>query len=71
MLNQILKKREKFEYEINKIGNYILENKKKIRIINKKKFQTNLDVITDKKIKKLIISIQYDCSIFYYIIYYF
>ncbi|WP_440922133.1 inositol monophosphatase family protein [Candidatus Pelagibacter sp.] len=54
MLNQILKKREKFEYEINKIGNYILENKKKIRIINKKKFQTNLDVITDKKIKKLI-----------------
>ena len=54
MLNQILKKREKFEYEINKIGKYILENKKKVRIINKKKFQTNLDVITDKKIKKLI-----------------
>ena len=54
MLNQILRKRKKFEYEINKIGNYILENKKKIRIINKKKFQTNLDIIVDRKIKKLI-----------------
>lgn len=54
MLNQILRKRKKFEYEINKIGNYILKNKKKIRIINQKKFQTNLDIITDKKIKKLI-----------------
>ena len=50
MLNQILRKRKQFEYEINKIGNYILKNKKKIRIINKKKFQTNLDIIIDKKI---------------------
>ena len=51
MLNQILKKREKFEYEINKIGNYILENKKKIKNINKKKFKNNLDLINEKKLK--------------------
>ena len=54
MLDQILRKRKKFEYEINKIGNYILRNKKKIKIVNKNKFQTNLDIIIDKKLKKLI-----------------
>ena len=54
MLDEIIRKRKKFENEIIKIGNFIIKNRKKIKILNKKKFQTNLDIIVDKKIKELI-----------------
>jgi 3'(2'), 5'-bisphosphate nucleotidase len=54
MLELIREKRKVFELEISKIGKFILKNKKKIRIIDKKKFQTNLDIKINKRIKKLI-----------------
>ena len=54
MLDEIIRKRKKFENEIIKIGNFIIKNRKKIKILNRKKFQTNLDIIVDKKIKELI-----------------
>ena len=54
MLKLIKEKRKDFELEISKIGRFLVNNKKKIRIINKKKFQTNLDIKINKKIKKQI-----------------
>lgn len=55
MLKLIKERRKDFELEISKIGKFILKNKKKIIIINKKKFQTNLDIKINKKIKKQIL----------------
>lgn len=54
MFKLLRNKRKSFEEEISKVGQYILEKKKTIKIKNKKKFQTNLDIIVNYKIKKII-----------------
>lgn len=54
MLKIIKKKRHLFEKKIAEVGDYILKNKKKIKIKDIKKYQTNLDLIVNKKIQKLI-----------------
>ena len=54
MLGSIKEKRKDFELAISEIGKFIINNKKKIRIINKKKFQSNLDIEVNEKIKNRI-----------------
>ena len=54
MLGSIKEKRKDFELAISEIGKFIINNKKKIKIINKKKFQSNLDIEVNEKIKNRI-----------------